>query len=316
MLAVVMPGSLLVTWLWKQYEIMTPRSRWQVADEWPVPQDEVDIRRIVYYAPPVPSCDDDERAALRRIGWWNETSDNCCRWKGIKCSQGRITKVTFAAGKLRGTLPNELARLSQLQVLDLNENPSLSGTLPEQLGRLDSLSNVYLFGSRLSGSLPDSLGGCAALQELELSHCRLSGTLPASLGRASKLQYLFFESNALSGTLPASLGRLRGLKELELSENRLSGSVPSALRSRSLSHLDLQKNPRLKGVPQASAKSQCSGGSDKYLRGPGLQQSTEADKPSAIQASKSVAKSLPAADDGTADGEGVTAGGQPGKGQG
>ena len=318
MLAIVMPGSLLVTWLWKQYEIMAPRSRWQVADEWPVPQDEVDIRRIVYRAPPVPTCDDDERAALRRIGWWNETVDNCCRWKGIKCSQGRVTKVSLAGGKVRGTLPNELARLGQLQVLDLNENPSLSGTLPEQLGRLDSLANVYLFGSALSGSLPD-LGGCAALQELELSHCRLSGTLPASLGRASKLQYLFLESNGLSGTLPAALGRLRGLKELELSENRLSGSVPSALRARSLSHLDLQKNPRLKGVPQASAKSQCSGGSDKYLRGPGLQQqSTEADKPSAIQASKSVAKSLPVAADGKADGEDATAtaGGQPGKGQG
>ena len=96
-------------------------------------------------------------------------------------------------------------------------------------------------------------------------------------------------------------------------------TYPSALRARSLSHLDLQKNPKLKGVPQASAKSQCSGGSDKYLRGPGLQQqSTEADKPSAIQASKSVAKSLPVAADGKADGEDATAtaGGQPGKGQG
>ena len=312
MLAIVMPCSLLATWLWKQYEIMAPRSRWQVAGEWPVPEDEVDIRRTVYTAP-VLTCDDDERGVLRRIGWWNETVDNCCRWRGIKCTQGRVTKVSLAGGMLRGTLPNELARLGQLQVLDLNANPSLSGTLPEQLGRLDSLTNVYLFGSALSGSLPD-LGGCAALQELELSHCRLSGTLPASLGRASKLQYLFLESNALSGTLPAALGRLRSLKELELSENKLSGSVPSALRAKSLSHLDLQKNPRLTGVPQAAAKSQCSGGADKYLRGgPGAQQqSTEAGKPSAIQAPKSVAKNLPVpVTDGEAAGEeDAAAGGQ------
>jgi hypothetical protein len=267
MLVVVMPGSLLLTWLWKQHEMLTPRE-----NDWPASEpDAVDIRRVVYRAPPEPQCDGEERAILRRLGWWNASStDNCCRWRGVRCSDGRVSGLKLSGGKLRGTISSELADLSQLEVVDLNENPGLSGTLPAQLTRLGALTHVYLFGSTVSGSIPD-LGGCASLQELELSHCRLSGTLPASLGRASKLQFLFLEANALSGTLPTALSRLRRLKELELSENKLSGSVPASLRAMPLQHLDVQQNPRLSGAAEtrASSQTECNGGAAKYLRGSG-----------------------------------------------
>ena len=54
MLVVVMPGSLLLTWLWKQHEMLTPRE-----NDWPASEpDAVDIRRTA--APVV-------RAALRRV---------------------------------------------------------------------------------------------------------------------------------------------------------------------------------------------------------------------------------------------------------
>ena len=264
LLLVVMPGSLLVTWMWKQYEMVAPREM-----EWPEAEsDAVSIRRVIYRAPPEPQCNDDERATLRRLGWWNERSTNCCHWPGVKCSGGRVTTLALSGGKVSGTLPAEVCQLNQLAVLDLNENPRLSGTLPTQLGRVSSLTHLYLFGSALSGSIPE-LGGCRALQELEISHCRLSGTLPSSLRAASKLEFVFLESNALSGTLPTSLSRLGRLHELELSENRLSGSVPAALRAMPLKHLDLQKNPRLSGAAEtrASAQSDCSGGAAKYLRG-------------------------------------------------
>ena len=265
LLLVVMPGSLLITWMWKQYEMVAPRER-----EWPEAEsDAISIRRVVYWAPPDPQCNDDERAALRRLGLWNESgTENCCLWSGVKCTGGHVTGLTLSGGKASGTVPAQLCQLRQLAVLDLNENPRLSGTLPTQLGRMSSLTHLYLFGSALSGTIPE-LGGCKALQELEMSHCRLSGTLPPSLGAASKLKFVFLESNKLSGTLPTSLSRLGRLHELELSENKISGTVPAALRAMPLQHLDLQHNPRLSGAAEtrASSQSDCSGGAAKYLRG-------------------------------------------------
>jgi hypothetical protein len=153
LLLVVMPGSLLVTWMWKQYEMVSPREM-----DWPEAEsDAVSIRRVIYRAPPEPQCSEDERATLRRLGWWNENSTNCCRWPGVTCTHGRVSSLALSGGKVSGTLPAELCQLDQLAVLDLNENPRLSGTLPTQLGRMGSLTHLYLFGSALSGSIPGKL---------------------------------------------------------------------------------------------------------------------------------------------------------------
>ena len=93
MLVVVMPGSLFLTWMWKQHEMLAPRE----TDEWPEEPDAVSIRRVVYRAPPEPQCDGEERAAMRRLGWWNSSTQlpgNCCRWRGVKCTAGRVTGLS------------------------------------------------------------------------------------------------------------------------------------------------------------------------------------------------------------------------------
>ena len=139
--------------------------------------------------------------------------------------------------------------------------------LPSQLCALGGLNQFYAFGAKLSGTLPAAMLELRSLQEVELSDCKLSGTLPPSLAQASRLQYLFLESNRLSGTLPPGLASLRRLRELELSHNLLSGTVPRTLSALPLQHLDLQENPRLRGVPASKPKAGCSGGAEKYLRG-------------------------------------------------
>ena len=228
------------------------------------------------------SCSDSERASLFRAGvrlagnspnWlltsgWGEAAD-CCDWKGVQCTSGRVSSLTLSNQGLRGHVPVELGMLGGLTSLDLNENAALSGTLPsEVLG--PSLKHLFCFGcAMLSGSLPSHLPRrSSSLQELELSRCRLSGTLPAALGSALNLRYVFLESNRLSGTLPSQISHLRHLKELELSHNRLSGSVPGALSKMPLQHFDVASNaPSLKGAPTTKPTSGCSGGSEKYLRG-------------------------------------------------
>ena len=234
-------------------------------------------------------CSDAERTALMRAGsklsqhfmstsGWGEAAD-CCRWRGVGCASvgggsQKITSLNLARQALRGTLPTELASLSSLTTIDLNENPSLSGTLPSQLfSAASKLTHFYAFGAALSGTLPPSIGasaygGASVLQELELSECKVSGTLPTSLGAAPSLRYAFLEANRISGTLPSALANLRRLRELELSKNRLSGSVPLRVKQMHLEHFDVAQNsPLLRGAPSAAVKGGCSGGSDKYLRG-------------------------------------------------
>lgn len=278
LLVIVMPATLFLAWLSKQFGEGTSR-RAAIAELYAV-GDEVAKHAPVatqYFIAASSACSDEERAALFRAGakmggssdWllkshWGEAAD-CCEWKGVGCPGGHgVETLSLQKQALRGTLPSELALLTALRSVDINENSAISGTLPSQLAASPRLASLYAFGTSISGTLPTTFGG--ALEELEMSACQLSGTLPSSMGSAKSLRYLFLESNRISGAIPSWLGGLRRLRELELSHNRLSGSLPRAVTRLPLEHLDVAHNGEMRGVPQAAPKQGCSGGSEKYLR--------------------------------------------------
>eukprot|EP01043_Picozoa_sp_COSAG02_P021545 COSAG02_NODE_1097_length_14589_cov_6.159075_5_plen_1535_part_00 len=153
---------------------------------------------------------------------------------------------------LSGTIPLELRELSQLHRLALFSNPSLSGTIPLELHELSQLQMLVLSNNpSLSGTIPLELGELSQVQELHLfSNPSLSGTIPLELGELSQLQVLMLPSNpSLSGTIPLELGELSQLQELYLFNNpSLSGTIPLELGELSqLQVLDLHINPSLSG---------------------------------------------------------------------
>lgn len=135
----------------------------------------------------------------------NGTTDDC-GWSGVTCDDeeannatysgtagsaaaggttGVVTELNWARRGLTGTLPNELAKLSQLQVLDLGENgAALTGPIPEALYTMSaSLRDLYLHGNALTGPLSDAgLASLTSLSRLFLGDNRLTGTLPQGLG--------------------------------------------------------------------------------------------------------------------------------------
>ena len=81
---------------------------------------------------------------------------------------------------LRGPIPVELGKLSNLTVLNLDrigysEDPSinapddckLSGPIPSELGNLKNLVDLNLSDNQLSGSIPAELGNLESLGSLK-----------------------------------------------------------------------------------------------------------------------------------------------------
>ena len=218
---------------------------------------------------------------------WLETNQPC-DWHGVVCAPGawprHVIRIRLPSNNLGGSLPGDLARLThlrelvvenrasagqfnvltggipielwqltELEVLDLGHN-DLGNTIPEELGRLRKLRILALDGNRLEGSLPTELGDLSELARLDLGRNRLGGPIPPVLGRLDNLTHLLLNDNLFTGSIPPELGDLRRLTRLDLSRNDLSGDLPPSLEALpALNWLSVAGN-RLSGpVPPAVA---------------------------------------------------------------
>ena len=106
-----------------------------------------------------------DRAALVALydatggtNWTNSSNwksdSHLSQWHGVRTdASGRVTSLMLEKNGLRGSLPQELGNLTQLQDLQLGFN-ELTGTLPPQLSNLTNLHTITLNGNRLSGTIP------------------------------------------------------------------------------------------------------------------------------------------------------------------
>ncbi len=171
-------------------------------------------------------------------------------WHGVETdSTGRVVSLNLEDNQLRGTIPPELGRLSNLTELRLYDN-WLSGTIPTELGKLTNLEVLSLDINQLSGTIPTELGNLSNLEELWLGGNQLSGTIPPELGNLSNLTLLLLNHNQLSGMIPPELGNLSNLEVLGLAANQLSGSIPTELGNLSnLTDLWLENNQLSGSIP-------------------------------------------------------------------
>ena len=177
-------------------------------------------------------------------------------WFGVRVddASGRVVWLELPGNNLRGTVPAQLATLTELRYLDLSGNHlsgaippelgdlsplglvsldlsanQLNGTIPAELGDLSSLNVLHLNDNQLTGEIPAELGDLGSLTELSLRNNRLSGAIPLELGSLTLLLKLDLGGNQLTGEVPAELGDLSSLTELSLRNNRLSGAIPAPL---------------------------------------------------------------------------------------
>ncbi|AEE35564.1 unnamed protein product [Arabidopsis thaliana] len=191
------------------------------------------------------SCIDEEKIALFELRkhmisrtesesvlptWTNDTTSDCCRWKGVACNRvsGRVTEISFGG-------------------LSLKDNSLLNLSL---LHPFEDVRSLNLSSSRCSGLFDDvegykSLRKLRKLEILDLASNKFNNSIFHFLSAATSLTTLFLRSNNMDGSFPAKeLRDLTNLELLDLSRNRFNGSIPiqelSSLRK--LKALDLSGN--------------------------------------------------------------------------
>ena len=176
-------------------------------------------------------------------------------WFGVGTDEsGRATGLNLGFNGLSGTIPPELAGLTNLQVLNLGHN-LLRGTIPPELAGLTNLQVLNLGHNLLRGEIPSELGRLSRLQSLDLGFNGLRGTIPPELARLTNLQVLNLGYNALGynqlrGTIPPELAGLTNLQVLNLGHNLLRGEIPPELsRLSRLQRLHLGRNLLSGGIP-------------------------------------------------------------------
>ena len=166
-------------------------------------------------------------------------------WHGVRVDdQERVVGLSLFANRLRGTIPAELGKLTELRSLVLARNYSgLTGPIPAELGNLPNLEELYLYSNALNGAIPAELGNLPTLVTLSLLSNDLEGVIPPEIGNLANLHGLFLHDNDLEGAIPTELGTLANLQNLFLAGNGLTGSIPSTLSNlASLRRLSLVRN--------------------------------------------------------------------------
>ncbi|KAF5779197.1 putative protein kinase RLK-Pelle-LRR-IX family [Helianthus annuus] len=164
---------------------------------------------------------------------------NPCNWKQIQCSRdNRVTRIQLGNQNLQGTLPQTLNNLTELQVLEFQNN-QLTGPLPSLSG-LTQLQNLLLSYNNFTSIPSDFFTGMSSLQHVYLDYVTFSSwVLPETLKSASSLQVFSATSANITGTIPDFFGgdSFSGLTTLHLAFNSLEGGLPDSFSGSSIQSL-------------------------------------------------------------------------------
>lgn len=151
-------------------------------------------------------------------------------WYLLILSSFSIEKLSANSNSFKGSLPEQISRMSNLKEMWLGNN-SITGQIPESIGYMNSLGE-WLEMHRLFLELVLISYAFRNIETLSLWGNSMRGTIPNSLYYLTNLKALHLRHNSPGfwGTLSSDVGKLVNLRELVLNNNPLlTGTVPSEL---------------------------------------------------------------------------------------
>ncbi|WMV07090.1 hypothetical protein MTR67_000475 [Solanum verrucosum] len=163
-----------------------------------------------------------------------------------------LTTLWLPFTQLYGVLTERVFHLSNLESLDLSENPQLTVRFPTtKWNSSASLVKLDLSGVNATGRIPESFGHLTSMRTLELYSCSLSGSIPKSLWNLTNIEDLNLGYNHLEGPI-SDLFRFGKLRSLSLANNNLDGQLEFLSFNRSLTqfeYLDFSFNSLTGPIP-------------------------------------------------------------------
>ncbi|KAJ0450329.1 putative protein kinase RLK-Pelle-LRR-IX family [Helianthus annuus] len=172
---------------------------------------------------------------LESLDW---SDPNPCKWEQVQCLNNRVTRIQIGNKNLKGSLPETLNTLTDLQFLEFQTN-QLTGPLPSLAG-LTQLQRLLLNRNNFSSIPPDFFDGMSSLQHVYLDYNDFaSWGVPDSLKSASSLQTFSATSANITGKIPDFFGgdTFSSLTTLHLSFNSLEGGLPDSFSGSSIQSL-------------------------------------------------------------------------------
>ena len=159
----------------------------------------------------------------KRNGWG--TDQPIREWDGVAYSPGNLW-LTFHGVGLKGEIPDCIGDLTNLQSIDIRNEPGLTGTLPDSFRKLVNLERIHISNTSMT-SLPDVFSDMHDLENAQIyDNANMTGPLPESIGSSDKLEELSLGFNCFTGNIPASWIKHR--EHLLLQFNHLTGKIPEA----------------------------------------------------------------------------------------
>lgn len=145
---------------------------------------------------------------------WNNNSNWCSdmplnEWFGVTCEDGHVTKLWLANNNLKGVIGKDIAELSKLQELSVDDNTEC--TLTSDLERLTELRLLHIADINIK-SLPFSLLSFPHLESLNLQFSDGLDVFPDEIFEITTLRKLSYLHQPIS----PRLGNLTNLEDLHV----------------------------------------------------------------------------------------------------
>ncbi|KAH0755217.1 hypothetical protein KY290_025487 [Solanum tuberosum] len=176
-----------------------------------------------------------------------EEKQECCRWKGVKCSNktGHVVMVDIhyipqpyldVDQHLKGNITPSLLELQHLKYLDLSNNDFGTSRIPDFIGSFPRLEYLNLQGANLSDIAPNWFWDLSPeMMYFNISNNKISGEIPDLSSKflpSKETDYpiMDFSSNSLSGELTTNcFMKFEELAVLNLANNKLYGKIPNSI---------------------------------------------------------------------------------------